>query len=58
MDEKECEAVPLSGSVDVESPEERRRWAKVFAVTEPVLQQAARVVGTSVAELQKLFCRD
>jgi len=58
MDETECEPVPRSGSVDVESPEERRRWAKVFAVTEPVLQQAVRILGTSVAELRKLFCRD
>jgi hypothetical protein len=58
MDEKECEPAPRSGSIDVESPEELRRWARIFAVTVPVLQQAVRIVGTSVAELRKLFCRD
>jgi hypothetical protein len=52
------ESVPRTGTINNEDPAEMARWAKTFGVPETVLQQAIRIVGNSVAELRKLFCRD
>jgi hypothetical protein len=53
-----CENVPRHGSISVATPDECSHWAKAFSVTEAVLMKAVEIVGTSVAELRKLFCRD
>ena len=56
--EKDCEAVPRTGTIGISDPAERSRWAKAFNVSEAVLVQAVRIVGTSVIDLRKLFCRE
>ena len=56
--EDEFKDVPRTGTVNVADPDERARWAKLFRVSEAMLQQAVRIVGPSVSELRKLFCRD
>jgi hypothetical protein len=34
------------------------RWSKAFGVSEDALLKAVELVGTSIKELRKLFCRD
>jgi len=52
----ECETMPRTGRVEVATPEQRRRWARAFDVTETVLLKAVELVGNSIGELRKLFC--
>jgi hypothetical protein len=56
--EADCEPLPRTGAIDQDSPAELKRWAKAFGVPETILQHAIRIVGNSVSELRKLFCRD
>jgi hypothetical protein len=53
-----CDDLPRSGTIKISDAAERARWAAAFGVTEAVLQHAVRIVGASVMELRKLFCRD
>jgi len=55
---QDCESVPRSGLVRVDSVEDRMRWARAFGVSPIVLMKAVRLVGRSVEELRKLFCPD
>jgi len=54
----DCDPLPRTGRIEMSEPAERARWAKRLGVTEAVLEQAVRIVGNSVAELRKLFCKD
>jgi len=56
--ESNCQSVPKTGTIDITSAEARARWAKAFGISETVLMKAVNLVGTSVKELRKLFCRD
>jgi hypothetical protein len=59
MSEKQdCDDVPEFGTISVATAEERARWAKAFGVSEATLLRAVKLVGTSIKELRKLFCRD
>jgi len=55
---KDCTLIPKSGDVRVDTAEERSYWARAFGVSESVLLQAVQIVGRSVTELRKLFCRE
>jgi hypothetical protein len=50
--------MPRSGVINISDRAERARWAAALGVTESVLQHAVRIVGASVTELRRLFCRD
>jgi hypothetical protein len=54
----DCDTLPRSGTIEMADPAERSRWARGFDVSETVLAQAIRIVGNSIGELRKLFCRD
>lgn len=54
----DCEAVPKTGVVRLETDAERRRWAKAFDVNDATLMKAVRLVGPSIEALRQLFCRD
>jgi hypothetical protein len=55
MQGKDDDELPKVGIVSVTDPDDRRRYAKAFGVTEVVLMKAIRLVGPSIIELRKLF---
>ena len=56
--EDDCESVPKTGEVSVETAEERARWSRAFSISEATLVKAVQLVGPSVEALRQLFCRD
>jgi hypothetical protein len=58
MQKENCGPDPRLGWISVANAKERLHWANAFAVTEPVLLHAVKIVGPSVHELRKLFCVD
>jgi hypothetical protein len=58
MHDDDCEQLPRIGNINISNDAERTRWARAFKVTEAVLVQAVKIVGTSVSDLRRLFCRD
>jgi hypothetical protein len=54
----DCDSVPRDGNIEVSDNDARLRWSKAFGVTESVLMKAVGLLGTSIRELRKLFCRD
>jgi len=54
----DCKSVPQEGTIQVSDNDARQRWSKAFGVTEAVLMKAVGLLGTSIRELRKLFCRE
>jgi hypothetical protein len=54
----DCDALPKTGTVSMADTDARQWWSKAFGVSEALLTQAVRIVGDSISDLRKLFCRD